>query len=84
MNTVEVLQQIRNEPLKPVYLITGTEIVWFRKFGKLLWIEWKRWFRRIKFMSLDKEENGLVVIDEAGNLAFLVIIDWFLLRNPTS
>lgn len=25
MNTQEALQQIRNEPLKPVYLITGTE-----------------------------------------------------------
>jgi DNA polymerase-3 subunit delta len=72
MNTQEALQQIRNAPLKPVYLVTGTEDYLIQEIRQAFLDRMKKDdLEELNFMSFDTEENGLgAVIDEAETLPF--------------
>lgn len=72
MNTQEALQQIRREPLQPVYLVTGTEDYLIQEIRQAFFERMTTDdLEELNFMSFDLEESSLgAVIDEAETLPF--------------
>ncbi|MBU5364673.1 DNA polymerase III subunit delta [Enterococcus devriesei] len=84
MNTQEALQQIRNAPLAPVYLVTGTEDFLTQEVRQAFFDRMKQDnLEELNFMSFDMEESGLgAVIDEAETLPFFGDYRLIFVENP--
>ncbi|WP_407855724.1 DNA polymerase III subunit delta [Enterococcus hailinensis] len=72
MNTQEAVQQIRQAPLAPVYLVTGTEDYLVQEIRQAFMDRMKiDDLEELNFMAFDMDETNLgAVIDEAETLPF--------------